>query len=82
MHILSGIVMRRDIISEGVFMRTTLVLPDTLIKEAMEITHISIKTDLIITALENLVQWEKIKNLADYFGKVDLGIDIDEMRSR
>jgi Arc/MetJ family transcription regulator len=74
--------MHGGLISEGVFMRTTLVLPDTLMKEAMEITRISIKTDLIITALENLVQREKIKKLADYFGKVDLGIDIDEMRSR
>jgi hypothetical protein len=37
---------------------------------------------LIITALEDLIQRGKMKKLADYFGKVDLGIDIDEMRSR
>jgi hypothetical protein len=32
--------------------------------------------------LENLIQREKVKELADYFGKIDLGINIDEMRKR
>jgi Arc/MetJ family transcription regulator len=63
-------------------MRTTLVLPDALINEAMELTCISIKTDLIKTALESLVQREKAKKLAGYFGKIDLGIDIEKMRKR
>jgi Arc/MetJ family transcription regulator len=63
-------------------MRTTLVLPDKLVSEAMRITHISKKTELIKTALENLIQREKIKGLSDYFGKVNLGINIDLMRRR
>ena len=63
-------------------MRTTLDLPETLIDEAMSLTHIKTKTDLIKTALENLIQKEKIKNIKNYFGKIDLEIDLDVLRNR
>ena len=63
-------------------MRTTLDLPEDLIEEAMAITHISIKTDLIKTALQSLIQKEKSKSLKQYFGKIDLDIDLNEMRNR
>jgi hypothetical protein len=63
-------------------MRTTLDLPETLIEEAMALTHIQTKTDLIKTALQNLIQKEKLKELKRFYGKVDLDIDLDAMRSR
>jgi hypothetical protein len=63
-------------------MRTTLELPEALIEEAMALTHITTKTDLIKTALQNLIQKEKIRGIKEYFGKVDLGIDLDVMRKR
>jgi hypothetical protein len=63
-------------------MRTTLDLPETLIEEAMALTHIQTKTDLIKTALQNLIQREKIKELKNYYGKIDLGIDLSIMRNR
>jgi Arc/MetJ family transcription regulator len=63
-------------------MRTTLDLPDTLVSEAMEITSISTKKEVIMTALENLIRAEKIKGIKDYAGKIDLGIDLEEMRKR
>ncbi|RKX84002.1 MAG: type II toxin-antitoxin system VapB family antitoxin [Spirochaetes bacterium] len=63
-------------------MRTTLDLPSSLIEEAMELTHIKTKTELIKTALRNMVQQEKINELKDYFGKVDLDIDLDMLRDR
>ena len=63
-------------------MRTTLDLPETLIEEAMALTHIQTKTDLIKTALSNLIQKEKIKNLKTYFGKIDLEIDLGSLRNR
>jgi len=63
-------------------MRTTLDLPETLIDEAMALTHIQTKTDLIKTALLNLIQKEKIKDLKNFFGKVDLEIDLDILRNR
>jgi hypothetical protein len=63
-------------------MRTTLDLPESLINEAMALTHINTKTDLIKTALQNLIQKEKIKDIKKYFGKIDLDIDLDSMRNR
>jgi hypothetical protein len=63
-------------------MRTTLDLPESLIDEAMALTHIQTKTDLIKTALQNLIQKEKIKDLKRYFGKVDLSIDLNVLRNR
>ncbi|AEF82497.1 type II toxin-antitoxin system VapB family antitoxin [Leadbettera azotonutricia] len=63
-------------------MRTTLDLPETLVSEAMEITNISTKKEVVITALENLIRAEKIKGIKDYAGKIDLGIDIEKMRKR
>jgi hypothetical protein len=63
-------------------MRTTLDLPDTLVNEAMSITNIPTKTALIKYALENVIQREKIKDLANYFGKITLDIDLDKLRKR
>jgi hypothetical protein len=63
-------------------MRTTLELPDMLVNEALELTNITTKTELIKFALENVIQREKIKELAGYFGKLDLDIDIDKLRNR
>jgi Arc/MetJ family transcription regulator len=63
-------------------MRTTLDLPENLIKEAMELTNISVKTDVIKLALSDLIRKEKIKGIKDYFGKIDLDINLDIMRKR
>jgi hypothetical protein len=63
-------------------MRTTLELPDTLVHEAMFLTKISVKTELVKYALENVIQREKIKDLANYFGRVNLDIDLDKVRNR
>lgn len=63
-------------------MRTTLDLPEKLVKEAMTLTQIKTKTDLIKTALQNLIQKEKIKDLKKYYGKVRIEIDLDAMRDR
>ena len=58
------------------------MLPDVLVNEAMLLTKISTKTELIKFALENVIQREKIKGLTGYFGKLDLDIDIDKLRNR
>lgn len=63
-------------------MRTTLELPDTLIHEAMSLTQISTKTEVIKYALENIIQREKIKGLTNYYGKLNLDIDLDKLRNR
>ena len=63
-------------------MRTTLDLPEALIEEAMELTHISTKTDLIKLALLNLIRKEKIQDIKKYFGKINLDIDLEILRKR
>lgn len=63
-------------------MRTTLDLSDTLLEEAMALTKITTKTEVITQALENLIQKEKLQQLESYYGKVDMDIDLDALRKR
>ena len=63
-------------------MRTTLDLPEALLKEAMELTKITTKTDVIKIALQSLIQKEKIKDLKNYYGKINLDIDMNTLRNR
>ena len=63
-------------------MRTTLDLSDSLLEEAMALTKIRTKTEVITRALENLIQKEKLQQLKNYYGKIDLDIDLDTLRKR
>ena len=63
-------------------MRTTLDLPENLLNEAMKVTQIDTKTAVIVKALEELVRKSKISDLKKYKGKIDLDIDLDEIRDR
>lgn len=63
-------------------MRTTLDLPKDLIDEAMKATKINTKTQVIITALEDLIRKSKISGLKKFKGKVDLDIDMKATRGR
>jgi len=63
-------------------MRTTLDLPEKLLNEAMKVTHTSTKTGVIVKALEDLVRKSKISAIKKYKGKIDLDINLDELRDR
>lgn len=63
-------------------MRTTIDIPENLIKEAMRATRIRTKTKVIITALEDLIRKSKISRLKEFKGTVDLDIDMNSMRGR
>ncbi len=63
-------------------MRARLDIPEKLIAEAMQLTDIKTKTQVITTALEQLVRKTKIAGIKQYKGKVNLGIDMDEIRGR
>lgn len=63
-------------------MRTTIDLPENLILEAMSLTGISTKTDMIKEALKNIIEREKIKSIKKFRGKIKLEIDFDSLRKR
>lgn len=63
-------------------MRTTLDLPEHLIDEAMKLTKINTKTQLIITALEDMIRKARLSELKEFKGKIDLDIDMDAIRGR
>jgi len=63
-------------------MRTTLDLPENLLNEAMKVTHTETKTAVIVKALEELVIKSKVYGLKKYKGKIDLDIDLNEIRDR
>jgi Arc/MetJ family transcription regulator len=61
-------------------MRTTLDLPDALVQEAMQVTRIKTKKQLVTRALEELIKRERLTELKQYQGKIDLNIDLDVLR--
>ena len=61
-------------------MRTTIDLPDDLIKEAKAVYKTKTKTALIIHALENLIRDKKIEELRSLRGKIDLDINLKTLR--
>ena len=63
-------------------MRTTIDIPEDLIKEAMKVTKSPTKTEVIKKALYNIIQKNKIKSLKNYKGKIDLNIDLNIVRNR
>jgi Arc/MetJ family transcription regulator len=63
-------------------MKTTLDLPDELMKEAMQLTDIKTKTEVIIVALQELIQKNKVAELRSYKGKINLDMDMDLLRNR
>lgn len=49
-------------------MRTTIILSEELVKEAMEITGIKEKTKLVSFGLEEIVRKKRLEELANLFG--------------
>ena len=63
-------------------MRTTIDIPEDLVAEAMKVTNISTKTEVIKEALLSLIQREKVKQIKKFEGKINLDIDLDSLRKR
>jgi Arc/MetJ family transcription regulator len=63
-------------------MNTTVDLPDDLIEEAMQLTAIKTKSEVIILALQELIKKNKVAELRTYKGKIDLDINLDLLRDR
>jgi Arc/MetJ family transcription regulator len=63
-------------------MRTTIDLPETLVREAMKMSHQKTKTGMIVTALEDFVRKNRLQELKKFRGRIDLNIDLDKLRKR
>jgi len=63
-------------------MKTMIDLLDELIEEAMHTLPLKTTTQVIILALQELVKKNKIAELKNFKGKVNLEIDIDTLRNR
>jgi hypothetical protein len=63
-------------------MRTTLIIPDDLMKDLMEETSEKNKTRLICRALEEMLQRVRREKLKELRGKIGLDIDLDTLRRK
>ena len=63
-------------------MRTTLDLPEELLLQAMSLSHIKTKTQVITLALQELIRKSELSDLKKFKGKINLDIDLDIVRDR
>jgi Arc/MetJ family transcription regulator len=63
-------------------MRTTLIIPDELMKSLMDETGETSKTMLVCKALEELLQKVRRDGLKGLRGKLDLDLDLEALRSK
>ena len=61
-------------------LRTNIELDEKLVDEAMKLTHIKTKKELVNYAIEELVHKIKRKKILDLEGKVEWIGDLSEMR--
>lgn len=65
-----------------VCMRTTLILPDQLIENALKETGIKSKTQLIKEAVEYYMKSRKREKLIKLRGKIKIDLDLDKVRAK
>ena len=61
-------------------MRTTLDLPEELMKEAMKVSGAKTKTTTVCLALEDYVRRSRQMRILDYEGKIDLDLDLKKLQ--
>jgi Arc/MetJ family transcription regulator len=63
-------------------MRTTLIIPDDLMKDLMEETGEKSKTLLVRRSLKEMLERVRRENLKRLRGKIDLDIDLESVRTK
>ena len=63
-------------------MRTTLIIPDDLMKSLMDETGEKSKTLLVRRSLEEMLQRVRRENLKSLRGKMQLDIDLETLRKK
>lgn len=62
-------------------MRTNIDIDDNLLEEAIKLTGLKSKKEMVNRALEEIIKAEKIKKLRSLRGKVNWEGNLDEMRT-
>lgn len=65
-----------------IIIRTNIVIDDELIKEALKITGIKTKKEIVNIALKELIENHKRKNLMDLKGKIQFDENYDYKKMR
>ncbi len=60
---------------------TSIDIDDKLIQEGLKITHLKTKKELVNFALQELIKREKRKRIMELKGKLQLDIDLNQMRA-
>jgi hypothetical protein len=63
-------------------MRTTIDIPENLLKEAMQYAPAKTKTSIIIEGLKEFLRRRKIEKIRSLMGKLDLNVDLKASRAR
>lgn len=61
-------------------MRTNIVINDELMAQALKLTGIRTKREVVETALKIMIDLKKQERVRDYFGKIEWQGDLEEMR--
>jgi Arc/MetJ family transcription regulator len=64
----------------GTIMRTNIVINDDLMAEAMRVTGIRTKREVVDTALRTLVRLEKQRSILELEGRIEWEGDLDALR--
>ncbi|MDA3797751.1 MAG: type II toxin-antitoxin system VapB family antitoxin [Kiritimatiellae bacterium] len=63
-------------------MRTTIELPNKLVNDALSLSNVKTKKAVITIALEDFVRKQKIHEIKQFKGKINLNLDLDALRKR
>ncbi len=63
-------------------MRTTVIIPDDMVEEAMKLSKIKSKTALIMSSLQAYIRDLRIQQLLELKGKIPIEVDIKKIRER
>ncbi len=63
-------------------MRTTLDLPEDVLAEAKRLLGFKSKTEVVVTALRELIRRRRLEELKNLAGAIDLEIDLGASRRR
>jgi len=61
-------------------MRTTITIDDTLFADLMKLTEAKSRSEAVRQAISDWVRRQRIERLKKLRGKLELDVDIDEMR--